>query len=71
MHEESELEDLRFNEMVKSGNVIVVEWAEKIRGLLKRVSKQKNVSVLRISITGKREQRNICFYIPENDIHSI
>jgi L-threonylcarbamoyladenylate synthase len=64
MHEKKELLDLGFEKMVRPGNVIVIEWAEKVIQLIKSVvMKNKAISIF-LDINGESEesQRVITYF---------
>lgn len=57
MENENELKDLGFEEMMRPGNVIVVEWMQKAKELIERL---ENKAVIKwIIIEGKDEEREI------------
>lgn len=57
MRTAKELEDLGFEKMLKPGNVIAIEWPEKVRDLLERVEKRKEVEVVWVLIEYKARSR--------------
>lgn len=57
LQEEKELADLGFSEMIKPGNVIVIEWVEKVGVLLSSIN--ENVVVEMIRIVDKSSTREI------------
>ena len=59
MQSGEELTDLGFNDMVKQRNVVVVEWVEKVKKIIERVSKKPNVLIQWIDISGEGEEREI------------
>lgn len=60
LHEGSELSDLGFKDMMKPGNVVVVEWVEKAKDLIEKF--QKDSVIKRIVIGGKDEKRTIVIH---------
>lgn len=56
MQEEKELADLGFEKMIRPGNVIVVEWVEKVGTLLEQLKKN---ALTWVSIEGRDDQREI------------
>lgn len=57
MQEEKELVDLGFEDMIKPGNVVVVEWMQKAKDLIEKI--QRDSIVKWIVIEGKEEIREI------------
>jgi len=50
MQSEKDLLALGFNEMLKPGNVIVIEWLQKVRSVLEKTAKKKNVCLVWVTI---------------------
>lgn len=50
MESEKELYEIGFNEMLKPGNVIVIEWGEKAMKVLKVLEKRKDIKIIKIKI---------------------
>jgi len=61
MQNAHELVNLGFYDMVKPGNVIVVEWVEKAADMVKKVMKQKDVIVVHVTIEQEGSKRSIRF----------
>ena len=61
MQNAHELVNLGFYDMVKPGNVIVVEWVEKAADMVKKVMKQKDVIVVHVTIEQEGSKRSIQF----------
>ncbi|MBI4136691.1 threonylcarbamoyl-AMP synthase [Candidatus Roizmanbacteria bacterium] len=57
MREEKELEDLGFADMIQPGNVVVIEWVEKVGQLMNLI--KSPTQVIHIIITGENETREI------------
>lgn len=50
MQNESELADIGFKEMIMPGNVIVIEWGQKVFEILKKIEKRKDIKVVWVEI---------------------
>jgi len=50
MQSEKDLLALGFNKMLKPGNVIAIEWLQKVRPVLEKVAKKKNVCLVWVTI---------------------
>jgi len=50
MQNEQELYEIGFLEMLKPGNVIVIEWGEKVFGILREIEKNRNIKIIKIKI---------------------
>ena len=61
MHEIKELLDLGFEKMVRLGNVIVIEWAEKVCELV-RSRNHKSLLLIESRIVGKGDLKKITLY---------
>jgi L-threonylcarbamoyladenylate synthase len=57
MENEQELYDIGFLEMLKPGNVVLIEWGEKAMGILHEIEKRKDVKIVKIKITVEREEK--------------
>lgn len=53
MESEKELYEIGFNEMLRLGNVILIEWGEKVFNVLKEIEKRKDVKIIRVKIETK------------------
>ncbi|MGB9911274.1 MAG: L-threonylcarbamoyladenylate synthase [Microgenomates group bacterium] len=47
---EEELLDLGLEKMIKPGNIVAIEWLQKVRDLLEKISKEKKAKVIWITI---------------------
>ena len=56
MQEEKELADLGFEKMIRPGNVIVIEWAEKIYGLLNTSYSSSIIVRVSLDTIGEKER---------------
>lgn len=63
MKGEAELEEIGFEKMLKPGNVIVIEWLEKVRGLLKRVGKRKDVKIVWVALEVVDKETRVIKYV--------
>ena len=56
-----ELLDLGFYDMLKRGNVIVIEWLEKVRRILEKAGEREEVRVVLVDMRceGEEERRII------------
>jgi L-threonylcarbamoyladenylate synthase len=59
MREGKELLELGFEKMIRSGNVIVIEWLEKVKTLLDSLQNRKDVLVVWVAINGRGCERTI------------
>lgn len=59
MQSGSELEALGFSDMLKKGNVVVIEWVEKVRGVIEKIQNQKDVRIVWVKIEGSGNIRKI------------
>lgn len=50
MEKSSELQDLGFEKMIKPGNVIAIEWLEKVKPYLEKINKREDVKLIWITI---------------------
>lgn len=50
MENEREVEKLKIEGLVKPGNVVLIEWAEKMGSLLNKITKIENSLVLRVKL---------------------
>jgi len=57
MQSEKDLIALGFNKMLKPGNVIVIEWLQKVRPILEKAAKNKNVCLVWINIESLSETK--------------
>ena len=59
MQNKSELLDIGFEKMLMSGNVIVIEWGQKVFDVLKKMEKRKDVKIVwvKIETVGKNERK--------------
>ncbi len=62
MESEKELLDIGFEKMISSGNVIAIEWGEKVFGILKKIEKRKDVKVIwvKIETIGENKRKILC-----------
>lgn len=59
MREAQELLDLSFNKMLKTGNVIVIEWLEKVKKVLEKIKTRKNIKIIWVDMKYKSENERI------------
>ncbi len=57
MQNESELREIGFEKMLHPGNVIVIEWGQKVFAVLKKIEKRKDVKVVWVKIEPMGENR--------------
>ncbi len=57
MRGESELLDIGFEQMIKPGNVIAIEWGEKMFEILKKIEKKEDVKVVWVKIEFTEENK--------------
>jgi L-threonylcarbamoyladenylate synthase len=66
MKEAAELEEIGFEKMLKPGNVVVIEWLEKVRGLLEKVGRRKDVKVVWVTLESTDERTRAIRYSVSN-----
>jgi L-threonylcarbamoyladenylate synthase len=59
LFDEKELEDLGFLQQVEEGNVFVIEWADKVRGLIEQVSTDAAIVWVRLQYGANETERAI------------
>ncbi|KKR75986.1 MAG: Translation factor SUA5 [Candidatus Levybacteria bacterium GW2011_GWA2_40_8] len=57
MREGKELMDLGFEKMIKPGNVIVIEWLEKVKEILEQFKNRKNVQLVWVKMEYSSENK--------------
>lgn len=61
MENEKELIEIGFENMLRPGNVIVIEWGEKAFGILKNIEKRKDVKIIKVKIETEGENKRKIF----------